>query len=434
MIFMFSKLINLFKKPKPKGFSSQELEAFARGVVQNEQQTLARNQAAKESAAPYVRLTPSNQPEVDSAGWFGGAPRLPKGFIWPDISGKPGIFVCQIDLAKLPKDIWSGVGPRHGFFAFFLNLEGSQAHVAHVDADLMSQQGPEYTDTYWARPAKGTDAATAAHAPEWAVTATCHSGPPPAPAGFRLGKHPDFPDPRSNEVLNLADAAFHPINADTFNALIDGIEENISQRKKLVTSFLSKSLKDDDRKTLEDYAATMQATAKQFQDIKAELAPYLENYDGAKIAPFLSKIGDLPLRGFRFLDTDANGVAELDLHEYQVSGAHPVFSQSWQTAYLGALYDHGRYAPAALPAPQRARLEAIWALEAQYETGSMGYAPQGHIYTPHGPASKNEVLLELKTSNLLGWCWGDMYSIVFLISRADLAKGRYDRIIIDITN
>ena len=260
------------------------------------------------------------------------------------------------------------------------------------------------------------------------------SGPPPAPAGFRLGKHPDYPDPRSNEVLDLADAAFHPINADTLNLLIDGVEQNISQSKNLVTSFLSKSLTDADRKSLEDYAATMQATEMQFQNIKADLSPFIENFDGAKIAPFLSEVGGLPLRGFQFLDTDANGVAKLDLHEYHVSGPHPVFSQSWQTAYLGALYDHGRYARAALPPPQRARLEAIWALEAQYEGGAMGHAPHGHIYTPHGPDSQNEVLLELNTSKLLGWCWGDMYSIVFLIRREDLAKGRYDRIIIDITN
>ncbi len=431
---MFSKFKNLFKRPKSKGSSSTDIADLARSILENEQQTLARNEAAKASSAPYVKLTPSNMPDVEPAGWFGGTPRLPKGYVWPEINGKPGIFVCQIDLTKLPNEIWSRAGPRHGYFAFFLNLEGNQAHLAHVDGGLVRQQGPGYTDTYWARPAAGIDPATAAHAPEWPVAATCHSGPQPAPAGFHLGKHPNFPDPRSSEELDLADPAFHPLNAEMFNLLIDGIDKNINQQKTAVTRFLSKTLKDEDRKTLEDYVEVMQATAAQFQDIKADLMPYQEHYDEAKISAYLSKIGDLPLRGFQFLTTDANGVAKLELHEYCVSGPHPIFSRTWQSAYLGALYDQGRYARAGLPAAQRARLEAIWALEAQYEAGIIGHAPQGHIYTPHGPDSENEVLLELKTSNLLGWCWGDMYSIVFLISRADLAKGRYDRIIIEITN
>ena len=62
------------------------------------------------------------------------------------------------------------------------------------------------------------------------------------------------------------------------------------------------------------------------------------------------------------------------------------------------------------------------------------HVPTGHIYSPFGPGSPNEVLLELPTSTLAGWTWGDSYSIVFIIKRADLASGNFDNVVFDITN
>lgn len=64
----------------------------------------------------------------------------------------------------------------------------------------------------------------------------------------------------------------------------------------------------------------------------------------------------------------------------------------------------------------------------------MSHPPKGFIYTPYGPSSPNEVLLELPTSDLLGWIWGDAYSVVLIIARNDLANGKFDNIIVDITN
>ena len=64
----------------------------------------------------------------------------------------------------------------------------------------------------------------------------------------------------------------------------------------------------------------------------------------------------------------------------------------------------------------------------------MGHAPMGHIYTEHGPDSPNEVLLELPTSKLMGWIWGDCYSLVLLIDRERLRRGDFSAIQFDITN
>ena len=64
----------------------------------------------------------------------------------------------------------------------------------------------------------------------------------------------------------------------------------------------------------------------------------------------------------------------------------------------------------------------------------MGHAPVGHIYTPHGPDSPNEVLLEIHTSNITGLIWGDCYSLVLLIDRQALRRGDFSKVTFDITN
>ena len=63
-----------------------------------------------------------------------------------------------------------------------------------------------------------------------------------------------------------------------------------------------------------------------------------------------------------------------------------------------------------------------------------GTPPLGHLYTPHGPSTENAVLLELPTSDLVNWIWGDVYSIVLFINRDALARGDFDRVTAEITN
>ena len=79
-------------------------------------------------------------------------------------------------------------------------------------------------------------------------------------------------------------------------------------------------------------------------------------------------------------------------------------------------------------------MEVIWQFDALHERGAMGNAPAGHVYTPHGPATPNVVLLELRTSSMVGWMWGDTYSIVLFINRNELAKGKFDNVTYEITN
>ena len=119
----------------------------------------------------------------------------------------------------------------------------------------------------------------------------------------------------------------------------------------------------------------------------------------------------------------------------------PVISKSlplWWDGYTSRLYWQSVHAytkdPASLPPALRERMERIWLHETQGFHGAMGHAPAGHIYTPHGPDTDTEVLLELPTSRMQGWIWGDAYSTVLLIKRKALSQGNFADIAVDITN
>jgi hypothetical protein len=79
-------------------------------------------------------------------------------------------------------------------------------------------------------------------------------------------------------------------------------------------------------------------------------------------------------------------------------------------------------------------MERIWLHEAQGFHGAMRHADAGDIYTPHGPEIDTEVLLQLPTSRMQGWIWGDVYTIVLLIKRKALSQGNFADITVDITN
>jgi hypothetical protein len=65
---------------------------------------------------------------------------------------------------------------------------------------------------------------------------------------------------------------------------------------------------------------------------------------------------------------------------------------------------------------------------------AMGHRPMGYTDIPNGAGTARVVLLELDSSTRLQWIWGDVYSIVFFISRDDLAKGNFGSVEANITN
>jgi hypothetical protein len=79
--------------------------------------------------------------------------------------------------------------------------------------------------------------------------------------------------------------------------------------------------------------------------------------------------------------------------------------------------------PGRLPAAQRALFEPFWAHSARQETGSIG---TDDLRVPTGPG-RAELLLELPSSELLGWMFGEGRALRIYAQPGDLARGALDR-------
>ena len=76
--------------------------------------------------------------------------------------------------------------------------------------------------------------------------------------------------------------------------------------------------------------------------------------------------------------------------------------------------------PRALPVAWRAKVEEQAAFDAQYEMGAMRHVPDGYVH--QFDIDRDVTLLQLPTSHLMNWMWGDTYDLVLTISKADLER------------
>jgi hypothetical protein len=87
----------------------------------------------------WLRARVPARPHGPEESWIGGDPKLPDPFRWPSRDGQPYQFLCQINCATLPKELWGGLGPRTGWLAFFAAISGR----LDVKVIYARQLGPE---------------------------------------------------------------------------------------------------------------------------------------------------------------------------------------------------------------------------------------------------------------------------------------------------
>ena len=213
--------------------------------------------------------------------------------------------------------------------------------------------------------------------------------------------------------------------------LIDGIENELNIRQASLSKLLNeKKLKNGVSQALKNLLTTVQSSASEFLKIKEGLGLNTADFDHQRVEPYLLALEGLASGNTVYHRDDENGYADIEVTHGKLV--------KYTGAFLQLLERHAKYAyieaPSKVSPEAKARFKKLWAFDAVHETGGMSHPPHGFIYTPHGPSSPNEVLLELPTSDLIGWIWGDMYSVVLTIARDDLANGRYHNIMVDITN
>lgn len=366
------------------------------------------------------------------AGWLGGDAALPAGMPWPERDGRKLLFVGQIDLSVLPADLWSGVGPRAGWLGIFVAADDATPVVLHFDGPLVRAAAPPSKQAHWAR--FHDFAATATFVlPRWPLAVDVRPG-------SDLHDDEDEEEPREPGPDALLDPAFHPFDRKTTALLCETYGDAVTHLARDVARFPAmKKLRPADADWFARQRPVMLETFARFFAIEGRLRT-TKLPDPDLIARIIAELAQLDTYDMHYPRTDAEGNAELVLRPTKLLDPHSPGSPlalAW-SLYDAGLTTHANHAyttdPATLPAPLRTRMEARWMREARHGLAVMGHAPRGHIYTPHGPDTPNEVLLELPTSKLTGMIWGDCHALVLLIDREALRRGDFTQVTAELTN
>lgn len=333
-----------------------------------------KDDAAGAGISESVRLVPQ-LPGVNTAGngsWLGGHPMMPQGMDWPEIDGKPGHFLAQINCASLPDQLWNRQGPRRGAMVFFRAEHPDSGtlpvHVMHVDGPLYDTALPEGVE----------------RRPHW-------------PLNIQFGEDETKglsaePNWSALHDVDLTHAAFQPFDTISARLLRDHLRD--------------------------------------VSDEGAEFQPEVLN----RVLQALTEISG----GTSATTGHASGFQERmnTLHEQETDlfssingfmSAHPRLAMS----YFHAFERHCRCvyttAPSALPDAQRAVFEPFWRHSAHHESGSIGQGVAAATAATGHKASGAELLLELPSSELLGWKFGKGRALRVYAPPEDVAIGRFSR-------
>lgn len=390
--------------------------------------------AARAADRPVVLLHPQLPITAKcEAGWFGGQAALPEGMKWPERDGEKLLFLGQINLAALPSGLWSGVGPRSGWLGFFLPMKWPhKPTVLHFDGPLVDTKGPPPNSADWTRSHDFNSPKTFA-LPRWPVVIETMSGQD------YLARCEQPSETRDAEG-SLLDPAYHPFDGETVAVLLEALNTAITGATQAVIRFPHmKKIRAEDADWFARGREVMLDTFVRFLEIEGRMKA-ISRPDAKDIATMIDELARLATYDFRYMRNDGEGFCEFEFLEGKLLDPRPVFSnlRSWWYRHEAGLRNHALRAYTSggepLPRPLRERLEDEWRRETTIGLGAMGHAPSGHIYTPHGPDSPNEVLLELHTRRMAGWIWADCYSLVILINREALARGDFSEVMFDITN
>lgn len=340
---------------------------------------------AEDVTAPVdaVRLTPivGSVAGGSRESRVGGLPRLPDGVDWPERDGAPGRFLAQIACAELPAGLWDGSGPRQGALAVFRFAATSAGdwpvRVLHVDGALRERAAPKGVcpEPGWPLEVTPDDAA-------------CGTEPAPAPDWARL------------HAVDLSDPAFHPFDWTSASLLLTRIGTLLGD----AAARLDSEAAQDDR-------ARLAATARDLAELTAAL--WSERAESAFSDTHRARL----VEGLSALSLEDPGKAPVPLIR------HDGLRLSFFTPFERHCRQVHAAAPERLPQAQRALFEPLWAHNARHESGRMG-SMEG-IEPAESREEDAVLLLDLPSSELLGWCFGAGRSFRVFLDRDALARGDF---------
>lgn len=429
--------------------------------------------------AVAVRLVPQIPPRDAgrATSWFGGSPRLDARMAWPEIRETPADFLAQIDCTALPADLWDGLGPRSGALAFFIHPRDGDMLVVHV-AEPGDPVGPP-------RPLDDPDSFFAPHGglrfgdlmpfarrafPEWPLDL--------------VAVRPGDADPRETDSADdgpghrlyrsgydVADPAWHPFDWESMSAMAEILDMRISRfwrepgdgpspievqlsnvERRLATPDDSDG-EPVDRALLENQHATLSELVHASRDAaemnrqalsnaREIIAIVRESAGRDEFSPAAATAVMGALQTIRWTKVnrkaDPEGRPGAELIETLVlplTEHHPD-AALWAHDYHAVWFDHAKHAYAAgsdaLSAEAVAVLEPYCRELARREMAGIGHVPFAYVH--EYDEGTDATMIELPSSGLMSWMFGDVDHLVLTMRKADLAAGRLDRPVVQFSN
>lgn len=423
------------------------------------------------SSFPKLLLVPAPSMDINATmdGWLGGSPRLPD-----DIrlsASDDTVFLAQINCSCIPAELWGGLGPRSGYLVFFVSLDESFHHhpkVLHVDEFGSPRVGPDIHNSDWHLHSMGD-----------------HIQFPP---GLKPG---EICFPLESRVINCVDELPN-LESPHLNCLRKGFSLNQPEMQPFdwpttlsllqhaishVESELLKIPEQIDRLVIEqqdirDKASEDENTIEQGRqrqlDIDQEIAALKSiQLDHENVKVQLELIYEKTVSESQASEFSVDGIAHLisSLGEIEISQLvyereperwvhaktvrfvklpttdHYLVNKSNKGNYWLAKYERYRYKaikdvyerdPDAISDQIKQYAEQSWNAALYRESVNIQNFPVGYVYD--FDSESEVVLLELPTSRLLQWKWGDMYNLVFIIDKDDLNNGNYENVRTFISN
>lgn len=371
------------------------------------------------TATLTLRLVPQIPPRdaISTHSWLGGRPRLATGAAWPQIDDQPADFLAQIGCADLPRDLWGGLGPRHGALAFFIHRHRPEVRVLHV-SEPGALLAPPYALNLgegWFGPygdlADGDLASFAVRAfPQWPVDLV-EANAADAGSGLRDAEGADDLDALGYDI---ADPAFHPFDWGSLTAMAAILESRLGQ---LVTDPPA-----DDDSASAAVIERCEAINKEARARAAEIIGII--HESAVRDPFSAGDATAVMAALHAIPwatlipkTNPDGAQTFELATLPLT-EHRADADLWVRDYRAMLFDRAKHAwcadPANLSAPARAYFEPFWESLAAREMASVG-----------GEHDGEPILLALSTSALMSRRFGDDQTLLVTIAKADLAIGDF---------
>lgn len=415
----------------------------------------------------HVRLVPQIPIRTKSTSWFGGNPFMPASIKWPvGADGLPMQFLAQIDLSKAPNALWEGLGPRSGWLLFFTNYEFGGAKVIHTEklgssrtappipASRVSEYGPWF-NTYGLSDVDlvhlGKTIPADHRPPYWPVDiTTVAEGTWTQDWNYRQPSDGPSPLRRLHQTgYDLREEHLAPFDWHSVWLLVHASQCKVWSIQKHVQKWLKtaqNSIESLEKKRPDGYAkdveahhskaVALQSNLDVLASTEAKLLALEKNaLELAKHRPFTVEIRDeyfaqitqLPIPRCRDWGNEEPDFLSLV--------STPDFEGGLRD-YVNLLLDYAKKLYSGSLKPLSPPMLNFLINEVQH-FGPTEYGLSGHHAIDALPAfNKDEEigLLQLPSSSLMGWQWGDVHDVAFSISKSDLESHIFENIKLVVTN